>query len=473
MRYSVMAIMVVVGGAFIAFCFSAIQLWHVDYGWHDQQRIFQLSLMVVVALFSILLPRPALPALVILMLAGIFILGFFSSYFSAFTGWAYKEWARYCGLTVLAVFVASLAEKKGVVGFLIFMMCFVGLIHVVQFVSAYLAAIVSVRNFDPHVMFSGFSNPRFFSQFQVMLFPVLSALIVFCWQNQLKRVGCFLMSILAVQWCIGFALGGRGGLLGVLASHVVVVLINWRFWRLTAYQVTAASIGLCLYLISFFIIPFALGQDWAPHHVIRTSLSGRDLIWQWAYEMALSSPWLGIGPMHYAVVINPIAAHPHQVILQWLSEWGGMATGLALALGIWGIVRGAGFLRHSSTSGLDSGVWAAIIGALVLAQVDGVFVMPYCETWLVVLIGIALGRYLQVFPELLCQKIFFILISISAVLVLGQTLLKEVPGLPQEEAKFIHESRAGWKPRFWEQGWIPSTASECGGIKNCLHNKNL
>src|SRR5690606_7846536 len=123
------------------------------------------------------------------------------------------------------------------------------------------------------------------------------------------------------------------------------------------------------------------------------TLSGREKIWLWAWEMAIANPWLGVGPLHYAAVVNPIAAHPHQVVLQWLAEWGFIATFLAIVITVMGLIYSARYLRQDRAENLDAALWVSIVGALILAQVDGVFVMPYTETWLALLLGLAVARW--------------------------------------------------------------------------------
>jgi len=87
-------------------------------------------------------------------------------------------------------------------------------------------------------------------------------------------------------------------------------------------QAGAAIFGFLLFYVMFHLVPDWL--DLAPtlRDSLRTTLSGREKIWLWAWEMAIANPWLGVGPLHYSAVVNPIAAHPHQVVLQWLAEWG-------------------------------------------------------------------------------------------------------------------------------------------------------
>lgn len=357
---------------------------------------------------------------------------------------------------MLALLVAGLRTRTTWQHSILWAMAAVGFIHALQFLVAYLTAFISgIQMLDADILFSGFSNPRFFGQFQIMLMPVMALLVERCRQQQRLALATLLTLALITQWCIAFTLGGRGLWLGLLTSHLALILINRKLWRVLALQAVAALSGLLLFALLFKLTPFWLGLDPVLRDNLRTSLSGREQIWQWAWEMALANPWLGAGPMHYSATYNPIAAHPHQVILQWLAEWGFAATLIALALGAWGLLHGARYLRQASANELDAGLWVAIAGALVLAQVDGVFVMPYTETWLALLIGLAMARWSSPTPATTSQRIALGVLAIPVVLVLGQVLVIEVPTLPQVQEAYIEEHHTGWTPRFWSQGWIP------------------
>jgi len=441
---------------FTSFCLSAIETWHLEYGWHDQQRIYQLLLLCACAPLAALLPQAALPRPALLLLAGLLLLGLCSVALAAWPEWALKEWSRYAGLLLLALLVSGLTARPTWQNFILWAMAAVGFIHAFQFLVYYLMAFVTgIRMLDADILFSGFSNPRFFGQFQVMLMPVMALLAERSRQQRRIALAALLGLALATQWCIAFTLGGRGLWLGLLASHLALLLINRKLWRILALQAVAALLGFLLFLLLFKLIPLWLGLDPILRDSLRTSLSGRERIWQWAWEMALANPWLGAGPMHYAATYNPIAAHPHQVVLQWLAEWGFAATLITLALGAWGLLHGARCLRQASANELDAGLWVAIVGALVLAQVDGVFVMPYTETWLALLIGLALARWTSPMPAKASQRIALGILAIPVVLVLGQVLVKEVPTLPQNQETYMKEHHTGWTPRFWLQGWIP------------------
>ncbi|EPL63174.1 MULTISPECIES: O-antigen ligase family protein [Stutzerimonas] len=447
---------VILAFLFTAFCLSAIQIWHSGYSWHDQQRIYQLFLLCACAPLAALLPRAALLRPALLLLLGLLLLGLCSSMLAAWPEWAFKEWSRYGGLLLLALLVGGLAERPTWQSFILWAMAAVGFIHAYQFLVYYLMAFVTgIRMLDADLLLNGFSNPRFFGQFQVMLMPVLALLLERCRQQRRVAIAILLALALVSQWCIAFTLGGRGLWLGLLVSHLALLLINRQLWRILALQAGAALLGFLLFLLLFKLIPLWLGLDPILRDSLRTSLSGRERIWRWAWEMALANPWLGAGPMHYSATYNPIAAHPHQVVLQWLAEWGFGATLIALALGAWGLLHGARYLRQPSASELDAGIWVAIVGALVLAQVDGVFVMPYTETWLALLIGLALARWAKPATPSRIQPFACALTAIPVLLVLGKVLISEAPTLPQTANDYMNQHHTGWTPRFWSQGWIP------------------
>lgn len=441
---------------FLTFCSSAIVVWHASYHWHDQQRIYQLLLLVCASPLAIFLLRQTLPQQALVLLLGVFAVGSVSSLSAAWPDWAFKEWARYVALALATVLTAGLAVRPLVYRFVLWAMACVGAVHAYQFLLCYLIALVSgVRLIDPDDLLGGFSNPRFFGQFQAMLLPILAVLIVQCWQARRHMVVLVLFLVLAIQWSISYCLGGRGLWLGLFLSHISLVLVNRHLWRIVAPQLIAGVFGFLIFLLLFNFIPSWLELELNMRDGLRTGLSGRELIWRAAWDMALANPWLGVGPMHFSATYNLVAAHPHQVILQWLAEWGFVATGMVIALAVWGGVHAVASLRRATASELDAGLWTAIVGALILAQVDGVFVMPYTETWLVLLIGLGLARWSA--PKLVTpvQRMTCVIVAVPAVLILVHVLIKEVPGLPSGKGTYLPQSLTVVKPRFWTYGWIP------------------
>ena len=443
----------------LIFACSAINIWHPDLDWHDQQRIYQLLLLTMGAVSLMLLGNIQLPNLAFLMLYSIFVIGLVASWSAEWPGWAVKEWSRYIGLLLLPLTVGTLADKFKIKILLLSLIAFVGFAHVLQFLIYYASAFISgMYLLDADLLFNGFSNPRFFGQFQIMLMPILALLALELSQQKRKWLAVVLLGTLAVQWCIALTLGGRGLWLGLAVSHIALIIINRSFCRLLFLQFIAATLGASLFLVLFRLIPEWLDLSPTLRDSLRVTLSGRGPIWQWAWDMAVANPWFGVGPMHFSATLNPIAAHPHQVILQWAAEWGFVATLFAMLLAGWGVVHGALYLRRNMAENYDAALWSAIVGALVLAQVDGVFVMPYTETWLAILIGLALAQWsaqAQQVQQTRLQRYGVMLLALPVLVILGRELLVEAPRIAEVSHAYRIEHKSGYVPRFWQQGWIP------------------
>lgn len=437
------------------FAFTALCNIYI-YDWHDQQRLGQLLLIIGSLPFLLFLRQKALPAGVLAAIGTVFLLGLCSSLQSELPIWALKEWGRYLGLVLLFVLLGGLLHEERAQYLVLSCLSAVGAVQALEFIALYLSAFASgLRVLDASILFSGFSNPRFFGQFQVLLLPILAV-----WAEHLRRdkksALMFVVGMLmVVHWCIAFMLGGRGVWLSVFLANAILLVVFRKYWRVVFWQVLAAFIGVCLFGLLFRLVPDWLGFSPIIYDGLRADLSLRDVIWRHAWEMAISNPWLGVGPMHFSAEYNAVAAHPHQVILQWLSEWGLPATALAIWVGVLGMVKGVHVLRSDSSTGMDAGIWTALMGALVLAQVDGVFVMPYTETWLAILAGIAYSRWGG--GKSAGKTLYYSLsvVVVPVVLILGQVIVSEAPGLPQIERNYLDSKQIIWVPRFWTQGWIP------------------
>lgn len=439
----------------VLFSLSNIFSWHWGFNWHDQQRVCQLILLCVSSFLIISQSKPSLPPLAFLLLTVILLIGLLSVMLAKWPLWALKEWARYAGLSLLSLFIGSRNKNTKYSVLVLGLIAIVGIVQAFQFLVYYSAAFISgLKILKSDLLFSGFANPRFFGQFQILLMPVLSGLIL-TFRPTKPAVSLLLASVLACQWSIGLALGGRGLWAGLAVSHAALVIIAPRYWRHVVVQSAAGLMGALLFILLLHVIPTLLELTPSLRENLRAGMSGREKLWLLAWEMVRAHPWLGVGPLHFSAVFNPIAAHPHQVALQWAAEWGVPVTLMALALGVWGMVSSIFKIRQREQDDIGAAIWLAIAGALVLAQVDGVFVMPYVETWLAALIGLALARWRTSSDGLPVERALYLLLAVSVLAVLGQTLITEAPVLAQRSEEYLDTHNLSWMPRFWAQGWIP------------------
>jgi len=360
----------------------------------------------------------------------------------------------------LVLYLGSTTQQETRQKVLIFILIAVGLVLTVQFFAFYLASFFTgTRSVNPYLMYPGFDNPRFFGQFQTIMIPIMHGLYFHrIWQEKIFNRG-ILAAILILQWCIVWALAGRGVMLGIAAAFSILLLTTGpRYRRLLLQALLAMLIGLALYWLFFFCIPSWAGLAQDIPSGLRFGLSKRDTLWLGAWEMIKSNPLLGVGPLHFSAVWNHIGAHPHQAVLQFAAEWGVPATLLLLWIVARAMWQGLMVVRTQPTP-LDAGLWAALMASLVLAQVDGVFVMPYTEGWLALIAGLALARWQQPGHTAntlsLWSGYMMKAVLLLAVLVIAKILIVDVPVLHETYREFYEQHRIGSPPRFWDQGWIP------------------
>lgn len=447
----------------LVFSSTSLSFWLLDYSWLEQQRITQL-LLVFSASTALLLgylrgPSSFAPPGNAVLLA--FILGLASALLSQHPQWALKEWAKYASSLAMIVYLGRALRQTAAQQVVLFILLITSAMLAVQFFSFYLASFFTgTRDVNPYLMYPGFDNPRFYGQFQIMLIPILHGLsFQQGWHKKLFNQNVIYLALL-LQWCIVWALAGRGVVLGLCAACLITLLATRARYKALLLQVLVfAMAGAVLYFLLFFCIPewAGLGRD-IPSS-LRFGLSKRDVLWQGAWEMMQAHPWLGVGPLHYSAVWNHIGAHPHQATLQLLAEWGIPATLLFLFSIMSGMLRGMNRIR-SDTNALDAALWIALLASLTLAQVDGVFAMPYTEGWLSIIAGLALARWRN--PEknavnMVCslRRGIFSILLLMATAIIARILIVDAPLLHETSIKFYEEHNIGSPPRFWDQGWIP------------------
>lgn len=445
---------------FALFASSLLDTWHHSFSWNDQQRVYQLLFLYITAGIAYFSPTLSLSRNSCILLFILLGFGLLSALLAEFPAWAFKEWARYVGLFILAMVIAYSAGQVWFLKALLYLLAATAFLNAFQFLTYYLMAFATgILMFDADLLFNGFSNPRFLNQFQILFMPILAYLAFHHWQaahRYSKLLASIIFATLLVQWCIAFSLGGRGLWLGLAVGHAALIVFFPRFWRLLAVQAAAGLLGFIVFYLMFTVVPEWLGQTSLVRDSMRFGLSKREVIWQLAWDMFIANPWLGVGPMHFSAEVNSVAAHPHQVVLQWLAEWGIFATLAAIFIAVWGMLHGLRFVRSEKGQPLDAALWMSILGALALAQVDGVFVMPYTETWLAILIGLAMARWSRPSTaESRWQTYSLRILSIAVILILGNVLINEVPTLAQDSEAHMEKHGTGYTPRFWMQGWIP------------------
>ncbi|UII72329.1 O-antigen ligase family protein [Pseudomonas sp. HN11] len=434
---------------------------------HDLQRAVQIAVGACAVLYGLsaapveqLVDRPTA-----LGLALIIALGLVSSMLAHQPLWALAEVALFVSCGAIAVGFAWLRRQGGepLDRILIMVVVLICVIKSIQYMQAGVLAFASAEQvLDPDLLLTGFSNKRFYGQFQTLTLPLLALPLLTPALNRSLKAAVF--TLLCVWWLIAISGGTRGTWLGMAAAGVVLAVLGPWARRWLGWQFGAVLGGLLLYWLMFTVLAGYLGIEVAngAGDRLTTHLSGRGPIWWQAWQMLVERPWLGFGPMHFADIANKVAAHPHQAILQWASEWG-VPSALCVALLAW---RGGwatfGVLRERTRSVervdlLRICLFAAVVGALVQSMVDGVIVMPNSQVWLALVVGWLMGLHVWRTPvtaELPLARGAWKILSVLAVGLLIFIAVRDVPHLKQSQQQYLDAHQDFLQPRFWAQGVI-------------------
>lgn len=337
------------------------------------------------------------------------------------------------------------------------------LLKTTQFLGAAAAAFLSLApTLDTDLLLDGFSNKRFYGQFQTFTLPLLVLPLLLTSTRRSIKVSLFCLT--SLWWMIAISGGTRGTWLGMAAAVAVTFCLGRAGRRWAGWQLGAASTGLLLFSLLFSVLPGLLGIEVSNFAGDRltTSLSAREILWQQAWEMIKQRPLLGFGPMHFADIWNAVAAHPHQAILQWACEWGIPSTLCVAGLALYGLSTTA-VLLHKRALSLEPVdlmrlcLFASLVGALTQSMVDGVIVMPYSQLWLAIIVGwlLALHEW-QTAPRpasVALSRAWLLCLTLATGMIF-YTIVRDLPDMDTRRQQFGEDFGGRYLPRFWMQGVI-------------------
>lgn len=183
-----------------------------------------------------------------------------------------------------------------------------------------------------------------------------------------------------------FWLGGRAAMLGAGVALVVYLYLfrqkmKMLFLMVTILMVLLVSAG-CLHLFDAGYFTHALHKTFQAGS-FENMMTGRLEVWRLALD-ALQGHWiLGTGSQSYFFYPNRHAEvlHAHNVILQFMGEWGVAGTLLALALLFRGVRYGAKMHKSLSAEAraLHLSAALAMLGLCVTALFGGIFFLYQTE----------------------------------------------------------------------------------------------
>jgi O-antigen ligase len=463
---------------------------------HDAARLLQwaCALGAAIVIFwraaFVSLPSSTIPpplssrALLVWVCAGFLIA--LSVYFSDQPKWAGREIAVLLGVASVAWVVAAGTRIRpfGVVVYAPTFCVAIYSLAVLLLLSMVFMTQVPLLMME---LFPGFENYRFFNHMQTVALPLCLLGTWSGWGTKLelerwgRRIAWF---ALVTSWALLIFTTGRATLVGVGVATILAALLFGSLGRQVAKRMMiAAGAGWLLYVLLFWALPKVLGiplETPVLQQIQQTqSIEMRLMLWQLAWTNTIESPWWGIGPMHYAHRINVEAAHPHNVVMQLLSEWGIPLTLLAAACALGWMLRFTSKLRqliHYQLKPLPAPflllgivLWMSVTGALIDGQFSGNFVMPVSQMWIAMVIGWALGWHQWVTSTqqqtptsqrdsfgLKMRRVMASLTLIAAQVGLAWSIAPEVKNieatLEQSQKKSLIPAR--YQPRFWVSGWF-------------------
>lgn len=462
--------------ALSAFIFHAVMPY-------DQKRIlevFLLSLSAVIFLFA-----PSLREKIIFMLDNMhtrtkialyafLYFGLLSALFSKIPMAGFLEWSLDILLIFFALGFAAIALQLGERFY--FLLC--GIIFLV--IAAYVYPVIdsysdSIAHHADIYFFPNFINKRFFSQFVSMTLALLPLLDIRLSSNKrfiLLRVILFLLA--GFWWGLIIINGSRGVFIAFLIMTIVgcllfrKIILPW-LWR----QALFILVGIA------FVSVFAGSHFTVQSHAAiltnithiknfnEITLESRIVLYRYALLLAMHHPLLGVGPMHFAfqepamlIQADDLAAHPHNFLLLFLSEWGILAFILLLFFIIKILFH---FVRTIDRTSIIYAAFSMSLGCGLLdALVSGVFVMPLSQLLFATIAGSCVALYFQRSGILIISRhsILYWLGMLSvigfAIYITLHAVTTQMPFLQQNEIFWLekHGFNTELNPRFWLQGWL-------------------
>lgn len=427
--------------------------------WYDQQRVLQIFAIAAAGLGLLSHHWVRVERWTRSGLWLILVLGGLSSLMGGHWLWSLTELATFCSLFLLVLFTASFVAPRGWAAPIILKLA---IFISVALTAKFLVSIVSAVSFElplyPQALMSGFDNIRFFGQFQTITIPIVVAIPALF--ARAKGYGSLMGVVLVASWFVCVIGGTRGSWVALVSVMLVFFLMGsvWRHWALVQVAALSVAIGLYLGLISFVSAELVSGGGGR----LVLSSSGRVELWSAALGGFLENPVFGVGPMGFAALDQLHSYHPHNVLLQLGYEWGGLALAVSLLV----VGRLLWLVYKHEARGVEAprmervAVLASILAACLHSLVSGVFVVPYTQLWLAVLVGVYWGIS---DPAAMCPGAWkgqprnypAIVFFGAAVLWLVLVVYRDLPG------KIAAETTPGQGMRFWTDGQIESRIPSC------------
>ncbi|WP_422010682.1 O-antigen ligase family protein [Roseateles sp.] len=349
---------------------------------HDIARAVQLSLMLAASVLLLSQAPPRLPPQLAAATVALLALALAACALAPAPLAALQDLCLHLGCVALMLGLSQAYAGPGS-AVLERLMASGPLVYAAVALVIFIAALATGQMLDARALHIGFNNPRFLNHAQTVFVPWL--VIMFSMDKRQQRWRW--LALAAALFHIGLAYLGvaRGTGMAWMAAVLVLALAGARVQALRLAATLAC--GLLLSVLLFEALPRVTHLEWNTPFA-RAAEAGQDhsrlKLWSYATDRILSSPWLGAGPMQLATISQAPATHPHNIYLQWASEYGVPAAVLASLL----MLTPAALLLKQAKVSLEASdrarcqALAAIsIAVMVDATVSGNLVLPVSQLW--------------------------------------------------------------------------------------------
>lgn len=448
---------------------------------HDAARVCQLLILAAAAI-GLLLWTPSLPAQVswrdVARWGALLLAAALSTFLAPHPLVAVHEVVLWAGLLGLIVLLSQGLRSADDISTFLRLIVAGTAAHAVLVLLILAAAIAGGGNVYPWEALVGFDNPRFLNHAQTVVLPLVAAVATHDARPLWRR---WAVVTLVLSGMILFITLGRATMLALVLGWMTALIC----FRGQAAAYARRSAGFTLLGMGLMWLVYLRWLQPAGHSIDVQGLSSahfRDYLLASAFKLWQTSPWIGVGPMHFSHWYNGEAAHPHNIYAQVLAEYGVIGAVLILGSALHWMGRMLAALRAAppAHAGIAIGLMVALVGIAVDGAFSGNFVMPVSQLWIAVLIGLCMASS-RIFqrdatataapspsptspwtrPRVLPAPVTFALkltlaIAISA-LAVKALLTCAVTSSPQFDTSGPIEGRSdvdNTNPRFWTHGWF-------------------
>jgi len=326
------------------------------------------------------------------------------------------------------------------------------------------------------VVFPGFSNVRFFSDYQSFILLLLpTAVYTLVPAGPTRNL---MMAIGGLYFSLALITGSRSLIAAHFILHVfMLVFLGKHYLPFLKNQLKFWFYGLLFFILLVYVMPLILqssDSNLTYNSLARADSNGRSVLWKSSLDLVADHPILGVGPMHFANYPNKIAASTHNIPLQMAVEWGIPAAILFCWLAIVDIRKHFERIQEKFRSphhevSLELEITCATFAIVLQSMVAcGPIGYPTGQVIAIICFGyLATTKTKQLSMRLISRSLIFIAICYIALIVVSLTMptLQSIAYRNQCFRNDPWPTVNYFAPHFLQQGWL---FAPCGDAESAI-----